>query len=121
MKKHFGKLVFTALLLAISVGAQVQHSIKITWNTYVQGSDLATGFNVYRATVTGGPYTKLNAAPLPVSSTSYTDTSGVGGTKYFYVVTSVDAAGFDSAFSAEANATFLVNPAVPQGVIATSQ
>lgn len=43
----------------------------------------ATSYNVYRSTTSGGPYTKIATS----SSTTYKDTTGVAGTKYYYVMT----------------------------------
>jgi fibronectin type 3 domain-containing protein len=112
-------LIVLLALLVLPVWGQTTHSITIAW-TYAQGQDPATGFFVYRATTSGGPYTKItNPTPLPITQLTYVDTTGVGGTKYFYVVTAVDASAFESAMSPEASATFLANPAVPAGVTAT--
>ena len=117
-----GLALFILLLLAVSVFPQggTSHSIKVAW-TYTQGSDIATGFNVYRGVVSGGPYTKQNSTSIPITTLSYSDTTGTGGTKYFYVITATDALGDESAYSSEASAIFLANPSVPQGVTATAQ
>jgi fibronectin type 3 domain-containing protein len=40
----------------------------------------------------------------PVTTTSYTDTSVQAGQTYFFVVTSVDSANVESAYSAEVSA-----------------
>jgi fibronectin type 3 domain-containing protein len=58
------------------------------------------GYNVYRGSVSGGPYTLLNSTPN--GNLSYTDTTVVGGQTYFYVVTAVDASGNESVVSNEA-------------------
>ena len=55
------------------------------------------GFNVYRSTTTGGPYSKLNSTP--VTSTSYSDATVVTGSTYYYVVNAVDCADNESAVS----------------------
>jgi fibronectin type 3 domain-containing protein len=60
------------------------------------------GYNVYRATKTGGPYTKVN--PSLNVDTTFTDSTVAAGSTYFYVVTAVDGAGTESAFSNEAKA-----------------
>lgn len=96
--------------------AQSAHSITVTWGA---SSTSGAQYNVYRATVTGGPYTKLTATPI--AALTYTDSAGTGGTKYFYVVTAFCAAGGacpagiegESAFSAETSATFLGSPNPP--------
>jgi fibronectin type 3 domain-containing protein len=61
------------------------------------------GYNVYRSTVSGGPYTLLTSTPVP--GTTYTDNAVQAGVTYFYVVTAVDANGNESAFSNEAPVT----------------
>jgi hypothetical protein len=105
--------------LVLPVWSQTQHSITVAISGYTQGVDLATGFNFYRSTVSGGPYVKLNSTPVLLATAQFVDTTGVGNTKYFYVATAVDASGFESAFSGEANATFLSNPATPPAVTLT--
>lgn len=49
-------------------------------------SDLPTaaGYNVYRATVSGGPYIRLNSSLL--ADTTFTDTSVINGTTYYYQI-----------------------------------
>ena len=116
-------LILFALLLVpfhFITAAQSQHSITVAW-TFTQGADAAIGFNVYRGTTTGGPYVALNTTPLPLTTLTYSDAAGVAGTKYFYVITSIDAQGFESGYSTEASAIFLSNPAVPSGVTATAK
>ena len=88
-----------------AVVGQTQHGILLSW-TETNNGDLAVGFNVYRGTVSGGPYTKVNTSQIPATTESYLDplSSLVGGTKYFYVVRSVDSLGIESANSTEASA-----------------
>jgi hypothetical protein len=76
-----------------------QHSVSLSWND--SSANLA-GFNIYRGTTSGGPYTKVNASPDPASS--YTDTAVSGGKTYFYVVTSLDGTGAESQRSSEVGA-----------------
>ncbi len=80
----------------------------------------ATGYNVKRATTSGGPYTQI--AQLAVAtSNGYTDSSVTNGTAYYYVVSALNAAG-ESANSAQASATPTgpgVPPAVPANLTAT--
>jgi hypothetical protein len=77
----------------------VSHSVAITWTA---STSVVTGYNEYRSSVSGGPYSKLNASP--VAGTSYTDTTVQASQTYFYVVTSVDSNGTESAFSSEVSA-----------------
>jgi hypothetical protein len=95
-----------------------QHSINLAWNASTPGSDPAVGYNVYRGGVTGGPYTKLNAALVTV--TTFSDASGAGGATYFYVIEAVDAQGNASIYSNEASATMLQNPNAPSGLTASA-
>jgi len=58
------------------------------------------GYNIYRGTQSGGPYSKLNAATL--GGTSYTDSAVASGSTYYYVATSVDSNSAESAYSNQA-------------------
>lgn len=110
-------LVIALATMPLSAIAQAKHTITITW-TYTQGSDTAVSFNVYRAAATGGPFTaKLNAAPIPYPTFTFTDTTGTPGTTYFYVATAVDTDGVESGDSATASATLPASiPNVPSTV-----
>jgi fibronectin type 3 domain-containing protein len=80
----------------------------------------ATGYNVKRATTNGGPYTQLAQLAAPTLN-GYTDSSVTNGTAYYYVVSSLNAAG-ESANSAQASATPIapsVPPAAPANLTAT--
>lgn len=55
--------------------AQGQHNVNLSWTipTVPTGGAAIAGFNVYRATTTGGPYTKVNTTLLAATATTYTD------------------------------------------------
>jgi hypothetical protein len=76
------------------------HSVALSWEP---GDQDYVGFNVYRSTVDGGPYTKINSKLD--SSPSYTDSSVQGGMTYYYCATEVDSQGQESAYSNIAEAT----------------
>ena len=76
----------------------VAHYVSLTWTASVS-SNIA-GYKIYRATVSGGPYTLLNSTP--VTGTSYTDSSVTAGQTYYYVTTAVDISNNESAYSAQA-------------------
>lgn len=71
--------------------------VLLSWNA---GMSAVLGYNVYRGTTSGGPYTKLNT--VLVTSLTYTDITTASGQTYFYVVTAV--ANLESGFSNEAQA-----------------
>jgi hypothetical protein len=78
------------------------NAVDLSWEeaTDCNGSAVS-GYNLYRSTTPGGTYTKVNTSFI--TETQYDDTSVVPGTTYYYVVTSVDADGDESAQSQEAN------------------
>ncbi len=78
----------------------VSHSVALAWSA---STSTVSGYNAYRSTVSGGPYTKLNSTLI--AATSDTDTAVVSGTTYYYVATAVDSGGVESAYSTEATAT----------------
>jgi hypothetical protein len=77
-----------------------QHSVNLSWNPSTSG---AAGYNVYRGGTSGGPYTEIN--PMLDPSTTYTDSTVLGGQTYYYVSTAVDSAGVESGFSNQVKAT----------------
>ena len=79
----------------------VSHSVTLSWDAST--SSTVVGYNVYRSTVSGGPYTLLTSSPI--AATTYTDMTVQAGVTYYYVVTAVDASGNESAYSNEASVT----------------
>ncbi|MHB9144870.1 MAG: alpha-amylase family glycosyl hydrolase [Symbiobacteriia bacterium] len=78
------------------------------WANGVPGQ-VITGYNVYRTTVSGGDYGRVNTAP--VTSPAFTDTTAKNATVYYYAVAALDQLGNESARSAEVRAV----PAAPIG------
>lgn len=87
---------------------------SLTWDAVVE-PDLA-GYNVYRGTVSGGPYVKVNGPP--VIPAAYTDMGLINGTMYFYAVSAVGLGGAESTFSAEASVVPDGPPAAPVDLVA---
>jgi hypothetical protein len=78
----------------------VAHSVTLNW--VASASPNIAGYNVYRGTSSGGPYTLLNASP--VGATTYLDTTVQAGVTYYYVATAVDTSNNESIQSNEAQA-----------------
>jgi hypothetical protein len=81
-------------------GVIIPHSATLSWTPSTSLN--VAGYNVYRATTSGGPYTKLNSSL--VAGVSYTDASVQSGQTYFYVATAVDTSNNESLNSNEAQA-----------------
>jgi fibronectin type 3 domain-containing protein len=88
--------------LAISLsgtGIVVTHSATLSWTA---STSIVVGYNVYRGTIAGGPYTKLNSSVnVP---TTYIDSSVLSGRTYYYVVTAVDSNNVESIYSNQVTA-----------------
>lgn len=82
--------------------APLAHSVDVTWNASTSAS--LQGYNVYRSTVSGGPYSKISATLSP-ATLLFTDATPLSGHQYFYVVTAVDTSGAESAASTEVAVT----------------
>jgi hypothetical protein len=89
---NVGNVNFTAT-------AQPVHTVALTWNA---STSAVTGYNVYRTTVSGTGYAKVNS--LLVAVLAYTDAAVQNGITYYYVTTAVDSNGNESAFSNESPA-----------------
>jgi hypothetical protein len=76
-------------------------SVALAWAPSVSQNVL--GYNVYRGSVSGGPYTLLT--PSPIVSTSYVDANVSSSQKFYYVVTTVAAGNVESSDSSEVSAT----------------
>ena len=79
--------------------APVQHSVALSWTA---STSTVTGYNVYRGTVSGGPYTKINSSLI--TGLTYTDSTVASGTQYYYVATAVDSSGNESVDSGAVSA-----------------
>jgi fibronectin type 3 domain-containing protein len=90
----------TQVSLSGTGAQQVPETVGLAWTA---STSTVIGYNVYRGTVTGGPYTsKLTSSP--VASTQFTDTGVHSGQTYYYVVTSVDSSNVESVYSGQASA-----------------
>ncbi len=86
----------------LSATAASISQINLSWT----GSPGAVSYRIKRATVNGGPYATL---PVPVNTTTYSDTGLSSSTTYYYVVSAINGSG-ESADSAQTGATTLTAP-----------
>jgi hypothetical protein len=75
------------------------HTVGLSWTG---SSSTASGFNIYRSSTSGGPYTRLNSNLL--SGTSFSDNNVQAGQTYFYVTTAVSNSNMESSYSNQAKA-----------------
>jgi fibronectin type 3 domain-containing protein len=90
----------TTISLSGDAVQPVSHSVTLS---FAPNSSNVTGYNIYRSSMSSGPYTRLNS-PL-ITSTKYTDTAVLASETYFYVGTSVDSAGNETVDSNQVSAT----------------
>jgi len=78
--------------------APLQHTVELNWTAATD----VVGYNIYRGTVSGGPYSVINSSLD--STTAYTDSTVASGQTYYYVVTSVDGNSNESGYSNQTQA-----------------
>ena len=71
------------------------HSVTLNWTASVSSG--VVGYNIYRGSKSGGPYSQINSALD--TTTQDIDYSVFGGQTYYYVVTAVNSKGAESAYS----------------------
>jgi hypothetical protein len=86
----------SANLTAINFTAtpQATHTVSLSWSSSPTTS--VTGYNVYRSTVSGSLFARVNSAPI--GGLVYTDSTVQNGLTYYFVTTAVDPNG-ESVFS----------------------
>ncbi len=82
-----------------TVTAQALNSVFLSWTASISPNVMQ--YNLYRGSISGGPYTVLMAVG---DVTSYTDYNVQSGQTYYYVAAAVDNTGTESAYSNEASA-----------------
>lgn len=85
---------------ASGTGATIQHTVDLSWDA--SSSPSISGYNVYRATNSAGPYTKITSNLDP--SMTLIDGSVQSGQTYYYVATAVNSAGKESGYSNQVKA-----------------
>ena len=79
----------------------VSNGVKLSWH-HSSITNLL-GYNIYRDTVSGGPYTLVNSKVI--TDTTYTDTTMAHGKTSYYVYTIMDNNFHESSYSSEASAS----------------
>jgi hypothetical protein len=85
----------TAKSASASIIVLPPRSVALNWTA---SASTVSFYNVYRGTVSGGPYGLLTTN---LKATTYTDSTVQSGTTYYYVTSAVNAAGTESIFSNE--------------------
>jgi fibronectin type 3 domain-containing protein len=94
--------IVAVMLVHSGEKSSTPHKVSLTWQPVAgsPGKPVAS-YNVYRGTMSGGPYAKLASG---IKDTKYENGLVSSGTTYYYVVTSVDEAGHESQYSTEIQA-----------------
>ena len=78
-----------------------QHRVSLSWTA--SGTASVVGYNIYRGTVSGGPYpTRLTSSPN--ADTSFVDDTVQSSSTYYYVATTVDTNSTESIHSNQTKA-----------------
>jgi hypothetical protein len=107
-------LWITGLAWFLSLAHARAGSVKLAWDPNPEST--VSGYNVYRGTTSGGPYTQINTSLVLLPY--YADYDAEPGKTYFYVVTAVNfTAGRESAYSRELKVvTGRHDPGDPSGI-----
>jgi hypothetical protein len=79
---------------------QATHSVSLTWSA--SPTAMVAGYNVYRSTVSGSVYARVNTALI--AGLAYTDSTVQNGVTYYFVTTAVDTSGNESVYSNQVSA-----------------
>jgi len=99
---------------ALAATAVSASQINLLWTDNASNEN---GFKIQRKTGAAGTYATIATIATP-NATTYSDTTALAGTQYFYLVTAYVTGGSDSTASNEASAT--TAPAAPGTLVATA-
>lgn len=85
--------------VALSGTGVAQSSVALAWDA---SASTVAGYNIYRSTISGSAYVKVNSSLL--SGLSYADQTVQSAATYYYVVTAVDSSGDESTYSNQVSA-----------------
>ena len=90
--------------------------VTLAWN---HSPEDLLGYNIYRSTIPGTGYIKLNQAP--VTTLFYKDMGVISGVAYYYVLTAVNTSAMESAYSIETSFIYIEQKVFsPTGLTATA-
>jgi hypothetical protein len=105
--------------LITDVDEVANQDMTITWSLIeVEDSIKLQELNIYKATNDDGPYEKLNASPLPITQTQFTDTSATVSNYYKVIITDVNGYKYES-INSLAQLADSIPPSVPEGLVGT--
>jgi hypothetical protein len=82
------------VVVGLSGSGVLAHTATLGWTA---STSTVIGYNIYRGTVSGGPYTLVN--PSIVAGTQYVDSTVLAGQTYYYVATAVASGNVESTYS----------------------
>lgn len=88
-------------VVSLSGAGVDSHYVDLTWTASTSSG--VTGYDIYRGTASGGPYSQINSSL--VAGPSYTDSTVEAGQTYYYVAKAVNSSGAQSGYSTQASAT----------------
>jgi len=91
----------TRTIPVTGTGVASTTGVQLNWTASTSAG--VVGYNVYRSSVSGGPYTKIVSSL--VIGTSYSDQTVQAGVVYYYVVTSEGENGIQSSYSNQVTAS----------------
>ena len=95
-------VLLTSIILIGAYHRTTHHSVSLSWHSAVPKPGVTVvGYNIYRSVNSGGPYVRLASG---VTGLRYRDWMINNARSYYYVVSSVDAAGHESPYSTEIEA-----------------
>jgi len=87
------------VVVGLSGSGVLAHTATLNWTA---STSTVIGYNVYRGTVAGGPYTLVNSSI--VAGTQYVDSTVASGQTYYYVATAVASGNVESSYSNQVTA-----------------
>lgn len=100
MKKF---VLIVSMILLNACNTLFAATVTLAWDHHPD--PIVAGYNIYRSTTSGGPYTKLNLMLIPqpagTDTPMYTDTTPSNSQAFYYVVRAVSTGNIESANSNE--------------------